>query len=409
MMNNLLLSVSMVFLLLSAEPIMADKTHPVGVTGAPGHVEKVVFSAAKEFSTKYCRDFISMAEYEHLVMGGNHYCQVLLSYGLFGSLDFAQDNITNILDDPNIGRFRVLGAYNSMFLLPNGKNYATKIRERKSNSSGLEWITEGYNQYPLIPPVARKRAMEIYGPLNPKKTNCYSFSLRKGDLTGNCEVSFSTKQGVFPGKTRLYGKGVLYLKKGTIVGFRLEDVEDRYSHFINRKGEKLVSLTHYSYEVRYCYRGDEIYPESIEQKVKWVAPTDKSRDLYFFAEINPCQAPFESTVETVTKVEFNNYVKLDKAHKDKYSDEFLADSTAWRITLTNPVIDDVVKGLIQRIPSWLQIKKDLESGGVNLEEQNTRQSAIYYDDSGDVGSSKSFVENMRNQDRVSQELSHEFF
>ena len=50
-------------------------------------LEKVVADAAKDFSTRYRKDFISVAEYERLVKSGEQYCQIFFSYGLFGSLD----------------------------------------------------------------------------------------------------------------------------------------------------------------------------------------------------------------------------------------------------------------------------------------------------------------------------------
>ena len=35
--------------------------------------------------------------------------QAFLSYGLFASFDFRQDNVKNLFYDPNIGSFRVFG------------------------------------------------------------------------------------------------------------------------------------------------------------------------------------------------------------------------------------------------------------------------------------------------------------
>ncbi len=71
-------------------------------------LEKVVFDAAKSFSSKYCKDFISIAEYENIVKSKERYCQLFFSYGVFGSFDFSQDKIDNLYNDPNIGSFRVV-------------------------------------------------------------------------------------------------------------------------------------------------------------------------------------------------------------------------------------------------------------------------------------------------------------
>ena len=154
-------------------------------------LEKIVFDVAKSFSSKYCKDFISIAEYENIVKSKERYCQLFFSYGVFGSFDFSQDKIENLYNDPNIGSFRVVGSFNSMFYSSEEKGYESQLKKTSPTLiEGMPLFSETYSQYPIIPPVARKRAVEVYGPLNPRKVKLYTYSLLKGEPSEECEISF---------------------------------------------------------------------------------------------------------------------------------------------------------------------------------------------------------------------------
>ena len=341
-----------------------------GITQAQGQppqgkstaqLEKIVFDAAKSFSSKYCKDFISIAEYENIVKSKERYCQLFFSYGVFGSFDFSQNKIDNLYNDPNIGSFRVVGSFNSMFHSFGEKGYESQLRNTSPTLiEGMPQFSEYYYQYPIIPPVARKRAVEVYGPLNPRKIKLYTYTLIKGDPFDECEISFTTKDGCFPGETRLWGQGVLFIKAGMIVGYRLDNVEDRFSHFINKKDSSpTTSVNDYSYEVRYTIKDGVIFPDHLIQKVQWIKPKDLSKSVYYFAEKNPCADPFNSLLSVTTKVSFSKPVALDKTQKNRYVSYFRPTGASWRLTLAKPVIDAKVLASLKSIPSSA-IKSDLE-------------------------------------------------
>jgi hypothetical protein len=342
-------------------------------------LEKVVFDAAKSFSSKYCKDFISIAEYENIVKSKERYCQLFFSYGVFGSFDFSQDKIDNLYNDPNIGSFRVVGSFNSMFHSFGEKGYESQLRKTSPTLiEGMPQFSEYYYQYPIIPPVARKRAVEVYGPLNPRKIKLYTYTLIKGDTSDECEISFTTKDGCFPGETRLWGQGVLFIKAGMIVGYRLDNVEDRFSHFINKKDSSpTTSVNDYSYEVRYTVEDGVIFPDHLIQKVQWIKPKDLSKSVYYFAEKNPCADPFNRSITVTTKVSFSKHVALDKTQKNRYVGYFRPTGASWRLTLAKPVIDAKVSASLKSILSWPAIKSDLEKGGLSIDEQNQRQTDLY--------------------------------
>ena len=359
-----------------------------GITQAQGQpaqgksaaqLEKIVFDAAKSFSSKYCKDFISIAEFENTVKSKERYCQLFFSYGVFGSFDFSQDKIENLYNDPNIGSFRVVGSFNSMFHSSGAKGYESQLRKTSPTLiEGMPQFSEYYYQYPIIPPVARKRAIEVYGPLNPRKVKLYTYSLLKGEPSKECEISFTTKDGCFPGETRLWGKGVLFIKAGIIAGFRLDNVEDRFSHFINKKDSSpTTSVNDYSYEVFYTVKEGVVFPDHLIQKVQWIKPKDLSKSVYYFAEKNPCADPFNSLISVTTKVSFSKPIALDKTQKNRYVGYFRPTGASWRITLAKPVIDAKVSASLKSILSWPAIKSDLEKGGLSVEEQNKRQTDLY--------------------------------
>ena len=337
-------------------------------------VEKAVLDAAKAFSSKYCKDFVSVAEFERFVKCKGKYSQAFLSYGLFGSLDFRQDKITNLFNDPAIGCYRVLGSFNSSFIDPSGKEHTGRTYKSQDFYDESKLFYETFNQYQLIPPVARKRAMEVYGPLNPQKVRCFKYTFVKGSLYGYCEIAFMNKEDSFPVDTRLSGSGILIIKNGVIVGFRLNNVEDRFSHYISDKGNTpRTPVSDYSYEAYYTVREGVVYPETIVQTVVWKAPQSSGSQNYFFAEVNPCLDPFANAVTTSMRVSFRDYLALDKHLKQQYSGHFIRSGAPWRVTLAKPSVDTVIEGMMSRVQSWKSIKSDLERSGRNLERQNMLQ------------------------------------
>jgi hypothetical protein len=388
-----------------------------GITQAQGQLaqgksaaqlEKIVFDAAKSFSSKYCKDFISIAEFENTVKSKERYCQLFFSYGVFGSFDFSQDKIENLYNDPNIGSFRVVGSFNSMFHPSGEKGYESQLRKTTPTLiEGMPQFSETYSQYPVIPPVARKRAVEVYGPLNSRKVKLYTYSLLKGDPSDECEIFFTTKDGCFPGETRLWGKGVLFIKAGMIVGFRLDNVEDRFSHFINKKDSSpTTSVNDYSYEVRYTVEDGVVFPDHLIQKVQWIKPKDLSKSVYYFAEKNPCADPFNRSITVTTKVSFSKHVALDKTQKNRYVGYFRPTGASWRLTLAKPVIDAKVLASLKSIPSWSAIMSDLEKGGLSIDEQNQRQTDLYL---SEYQKEQRYIDNIIKQDAETMRIFEELF
>ena len=371
-------------------------------------LEKIVFDVAKSFSSKYCKDFISIAEYENIVKSKERYCQLFFSYGVFGSFDFSQDKIENLYNDPNIGSFRVVGSFNSMFHSSGEKGYESQLRKTSPTLiEGMPQFSEYYYQYPIIPPVARKRAVEVYGPLNPQKIKLYKYTLIKGEPSDVCEISFTTKDGCFPGETRLWGKGVLFIKAGMIAGFRLDNVEDRFSHFINKKDSSpTTSVNDYSYEVFYTVKEGVVFPDHLIQKVQWINPKDLSKSVYFFAEKNPCADPFNRSITVTTKVSFSKPVALDKTQKNRYVSYFRPTGASWRLTLAKPVIDAKVLASLKSIPSWSAIKSDLEKGGLSIDEQNQRQTDLYL---SEYQKEQRYIDNIIKQDAETMRIFKELF
>ena len=159
-----------------------------------------------------------------------------------------------------------------------------------------------------------------------------------------------------------------------IVGFRLNNVEDRFSHYISdNRNTPRTPVSDYSYEAYYTVREGVVYPETIVQTVVWKAPQSSGSQNYFFAEVNPCLDPFANAVTTSMRVSFRDYLALDKHLKQQYSGHFIRSGAPWRVTLAKPSVDTVIEGMMSRVQSWKSIKSDLERSGRNLERQNMLQ------------------------------------
>ena len=230
--------------------------------------------------------------------------------------------------------------------------------------------------------------MEVYGPLNPKKAGCYSYTFIKGSVQGYCEIAFETAKGAFPSSTLLNGRGIIFINKGVIVGFRLENVEERFSFFLHSDNlSPRTSVTDYDYEVRYTSVGGVIFPETIKQNVRWKTAGIRSLNHLFYAEVNPCLEPFKKNVSTYMKLSFRDHKFLDKQLKQKYSRYFTPSGATWRVTLADPTIDHIIQGMMNRDKLWRDVKIDLTVGGRSLEDQNALQTRLYLTSAASGGAS----------------------
>lgn len=371
-----------------------------------GRVKEIVSNAAKDFGRRHARNYISLARYERIVQSESCFCQLLISEGLFGAFNFNQNDVKKPWEDLNMGRYYALNSLMSLFRIPGTIEYSKTIAMSNQEVRGFDSFFVNYNQYQGISPVARMRSMELFGPINQKKIKYYDFELANYSPDREIyTVHFSSKQKVFPKKIRLCGEGLLFisLKQG-ILGFKITDMEDRFTSFVNITSENLMeSVTPYTMEVRYKQEQGRILPDHLIQVVKWKRPLMEDRDIYYCAENNPYRDPFANKISSSSRVVFYNSLILNQQEAQNISDSFPPSYTGWRPCMedddpTCPMPD------IRTVRGFVRIRTDLEALGVRLENQTPIQRELYEEYCNSINSGQSTLAKDREKTLVARQI-----
>ena len=228
---------------------------------------------AKSFGKDYAPNYVSKLRFINTTKMNGKYCGFVGVKGLYASLDFNQKSYRFNFNDPNFYPFyntlplislRSYAMYNDKILTKHLKdgnsNYSsTTLRDICNDSAYLEG---GQKIYP-----AAKRALEIYSPLNAKMVSHYNYNINSildnGDLI---VIEFSTRDGIFPKKSRIKVSGIMYcrLSTNTIEKIVVENHIDQYSMLPRMSfNDKTVSVTKHRIELNYVRDGNHIYLKKI--------------------------------------------------------------------------------------------------------------------------------------------------
>ena len=345
-------------------------------------IKEIVKRAALDFGKKYIEDYMALLDYKRFIYLGESYSQIYLTTGFWYSVNFTQRVPRYHWFDPNpMSLYLPMDSFVSSFYLPGNNVPMTTYRMN---------VTESYNHsysanfnFILL---SRKRALELYSPLNPKMINNYTYYIEKsveGSEGTSYIIRFSTIYGTFPKKTRLYGSGRIYIsEKGSITQVDIENMEERYSNYFNIKRKTpLALITPYTFSVYYGDSKDGYYTKRVVQDVRWVLPSgvtieDCNKRRTFHAEYPPYRFPFKNRVRTYTEIIFDYPIVIDKKlgntiAKRDYPGLFLLKGT-------NLYIPDINKDFwlkkLQQLPDYEKIKKDLHDSEVPLYEQAVKSS-----------------------------------
>lgn len=268
---------------------------------------KLVRAAAHEFSKNYCRDYIAVAEIEKTVSSADTCIQKLQASGLWASFGFSQKRYRAYYKDSfRVGNFLPLEVQAEDLNVP-GTGQALMPLSLYTGYAYDDFLTsyrDDLDQNILL----HKRAVEVFGPLNPKMVNLFSFQ-RLNDEGTMTVISFTTKKG-FPEKTKIRGTGLLYLDgEGRVCAFRMENLEERYSKFTRIKGSgTLPRVTDDVLMVEYAWEKGRVWTKGVEQVVRWVEPENKTAGMYYAAEESPCRNPFKFQIATKQRIMFKDPV-----------------------------------------------------------------------------------------------------
>lgn len=270
----------------------------------------MVKSAARDFSRNYA-DYYASFLIVRTIKSGGRYREVQGAAGVFASLGFNQKTNTRLYwDDKNaMGRLFVCDTFVSEYLFPD-RNAANPVLRvvSKDVPSGEDALKVNYVSNFDVSALDRKRAVEIFSPLNPKMIDSYTYKKSGIAKVGGKEVrviDFSSKSEAVSQKERILCSGQLFIDSdGRVRKIVVENMDDRFTRYVrNFSGMSLA--TPYTYTITYGEKNGRIYTSGIRQDLSWKRPDGAAGEMYS-AEWNPVRNPFKNRVETSFVMTFSD-------------------------------------------------------------------------------------------------------
>ena len=283
------------------------------VVKADRSMRSIVKEAGKDFSKNYV-DYYASFLIVRTIKSHGIFREVQCAAGAFASVDFNQKTTTKLYwDDKNaMGRLYICDSFVSEALFPN-KNEVNPILS--VNSKDIEKDEEAFKVNYIsefdASALDRKRAVEIFSPLNPKMVGEYVYENAGKAKMGGKDVrviKFSSKSKTISAKNRIICSGRLYIDAGNsrIRKVVVSDMDDRFTRYIRNFSEMTV-VTPYTYTITYGEVNGKIYTAGIKQELRWEMPENHYGKMYC-AESNSCRNPFKNHLETCFAMTFSNPV-----------------------------------------------------------------------------------------------------
>ncbi len=289
----------------------AKDTLKASVVKADRSVRHIVKDASHDFSKNYTDYYASFLIVRTIKCNGV-FREVQCATGFFTSLYFNQ-KITRkpfFLDKNSMGRLFVCDTFASETLYPNKNevNPVFAVILNNGEEQNFDNFKIEYSDRFDISALDRKRAVEIYSPLNPKMLNNFNYKdLGAKNIDGEDVrvIEFRSKSKTISFKNRIICSGQLYINyNDRIRKVVVKDMDERYiSYFRNFSERSLV--TPYTYTITYGEIDGKIYTSGITQDLSWNRPEENSEKLYR-AEWNTCRNPFKNHLETSVSMRFSN-------------------------------------------------------------------------------------------------------
>lgn len=387
------------------------------VVYADRDVKAIVRDMSRFFSVNYAKDYISSLTAIRTVSSGEKYRQLMCVTGMWGSTGFTMSAPGLYFDDRHsYDVFYPADAFVSNCYFPD-RQEINSLRVTTRTTQGLESLYTDMDTDLSLSVLVRKRALELYSPLNPKHVKDFTYSVeevREGPSGREYVIAFRSREGVFPGKNRLYGSGILHISEdGLPMKIEIADMEERYSRFIRQTDPPLPVVTPYRFSVEYALSQGKIHVRSVRQEVRWMLPEGVSgQDAVFYAERPPFRNPFKYGMSTVTDIIFGEPYFFDGrlSQDEDIRESFMSEGISEDVCC---YVEGIDHGFWNRVlGSCLdmdKVREDLDYEGMTLEEQAEANAAASMDKyrSGDYitgGSWEQFERRVRSEYRYSREL-----
>ena len=285
--------------------------------------ERLMRQIARNFVSKFADNYVCEIIQYRSVMMDDAYYEFNAYQGIYASLDFNQIYKGDLFHNPATKSYMApLTVMRSYPYDLDGKTlkYSEVFGQGQSPESD-------YQNNPTNNLLLKKRSLEVASPLNYQLQKLFNYKIEGffEDEEGEQYVSliFETKEGVFPLKTPLKGRGriVYNVLKRAVVSLYIEDHQDYYSIKVPVGVIYDSNATKHSLDVRYELIDGKLYTSTITLHADWIDPrNDLKSDSHDDLEVaslykyirNSRPAPYSSSLSEYERMEFSNFIYLSR-------------------------------------------------------------------------------------------------
>lgn len=352
--------------------------------------QKLSRSAATHFVARFAENFAAEILQYRAVSCRDVYCEFNAYKGVIAYMDFNRDLKSLVFKNPASDlHLAPLSVMRSDPYTADGEVLELTALYSSAGRSCEKAFLSGYVNHPWGEALHVKRSVELWSPLNPKMNPMYRYEVTRmfEDRQGEqwAEIRFESKEGVFPAKCRLMGKGsLLYnITRRTIRQIVLENYVDFYSSYIRTENFNGMMATRHRVEIKYEEQEGKIFPVSVLLDVEWRKPDTLSAEDFIYAPIgNSRRNPFKYQLKEREYLSYKRCKLLNKALEKKLKEIAVF---GWRyVNIPNPYYSapyhkaewdqTVFPGIDME-----QVKKDLHRNNGSLDEQSEKNALMGYD------------------------------
>ena len=212
------------------------------------------------------------------------------------------------------------------------------------------------------------RTIDLFSPLNKKMCKYFNYNIlnQYTDSLGSQFIllKFSTKEGMFPSKTKLNCTGqILYnVSQRYPVYVILDNYMDFYSNFVRAGANTFTGMaSQHSMKLQYKLCGENLFLEEIFLNVNWINDKDKNASKLYTLINNPRRNPFAHSISQKEVFIFSEHTILNKDQVEELGQYFPICHMDFTEYYTAPFIEDKWKDIEFKYINFKKIVEDLNS------------------------------------------------
>lgn len=337
--------------------------------------EGLVRAAARKFARTYAENYFATMYAHQTVRCAGEYVQMMNVCGVWASLDFNQRRSGTLVNDRNLmGLFFPVDAYSSLCLVPGTGERVEPMQVIATGMTDMEELQRGYVSSRInLGALDRKRALEIYSPLNLKMTGEYVYETESVQETGEgwrYVIRFTSVAGKNDGRTRLTGSGRLFIdERGSVRKIVAEDMIDTYSTYIYSTDGALYLVTPYRLTVEYGQSQGRTYTESVSLEVNWEKPqTVPQGARAYWIVSNEVRRPFGQRLQSCVRIVFEDPVVVGRRTARQFRGK--AGNAGYRNAFCKDCNVEFWERRLGKVPGYREAVRVLTADGMPLAEQS---------------------------------------